>query len=251
VLGLPANWTEQLRAHAAARGFDLVVVQQPAVAYAALSMAMQQHDPVLVFAWCRYSSGTEEDARFENTDVVRLCEDGFEDALLMAGMEWDEAALNRQVEAVEEPPGPEFASVRLAYEQAAVDFAELVFLDAARQSAAESPYQPATAVYTILRRMNEIAQRWLANEIAPPLDPHFREAGLVHSSDISTMSKIKFGAHYERTYDGRSIMLGPHVKRGKSSPRQCLRIYYWRDEARRRIVVGHIGRHLPTQADPH
>jgi hypothetical protein len=251
VPGLPADWTEQLRAHAAARGFDLVVVQQPAVAYASLSRLIQQHAPVLAFAWCKFSAGTEEDARLENMDVVRLYEETFEDVLLMALLEWDEAALNRPAEAAEEPVGPDFASVRLAHEQAELDFTELIFLDEARQSAAESPYQPATAVYTILGRMNEIARRWLANEITPPLDAHFREAGLVHSNDISTTSKIKFGGHYERTYEGSTIRLGPHVKRGRGSPRQCLRIYYWRDETQRRIVVGHIGRHLPTQADPH
>ncbi|MHB8687544.1 MAG: hypothetical protein ACYDB4_10165 [Candidatus Dormibacteraceae bacterium] len=249
--GLPANWIEQLRAHAAARGFDLVVVQQPAVAYASLSRLLQQHSPALAFAWCKYSAGTEEDGRFENVEVVRLFEESFDDVLLMAGLEWDEAALNRQVQAVEDPVGRDFASVRLAYDQAVIDFTELVFLDEAQQSAAGSPYQPAAAVYTILGRMNEIARRWSASEITPPLDPHFRDAGLVHSNDISTTSKIKFGAHYERTYEGRTIMLGPHVKRGRGSPRRCLRIYYWRDETKRRIVVGHVGRHLPTQADPH
>ncbi len=40
-------------------------------------------------------------------------------------------------------------------------------------------------------------------------------------------------------------MLGPHIVLGIGSPDTCARIYLYLDKERHRVVVGHVGRHLP------
>ena len=47
------------------------------------------------------------------------------------------------------------------------------------------------------------------------------------------------------TYQGRSIFIEPHVKKGKTdnSP-DCVRVYFAYDKVTDRIVIGHVGNHL-------
>jgi hypothetical protein len=59
--------------------------------------------------------------------------------------------------------------------------------------------------------------------------------------DVSTTAKQKFAEDYQRSYRGRRIMLGPHFRR---DGRQLVRVYCFLDEVERRVVVGHVGRHL-------
>ena len=65
--------------------------------------------------------------------------------------------------------------------------------------------------------------------------------GLDWARDVSEPARQKFPAHYQRRYEGRTIELGPHVRR---TGRQLLRIDRYLDPARRVVVVGHVGGHL-------
>ena len=68
------------------------------------------------------------------------------------------------------------------------------------------------------------------------------EAGIkkLRARDVGDDAKRR-SADYQRTYQGRPVMLGPHFRRGG---RQLLRVYCYLDETARRVVVGHVGGHL-------
>ena len=69
--------------------------------------------------------------------------------------------------------------------------------------------------------------------------PGFRE-------DISATSKQQHTRHYDRRLeDGSVIQLGPHLDAGGNGGR----IYFYLDESRRKVVVGHVGKHLPGKRD--
>ena len=61
------------------------------------------------------------------------------------------------------------------------------------------------------------------------------------SGTSSASAKQKYAEDYRRSYMGRPIMLGPHFRR---DGRQLVRVYCFLDEEERRVVVGHVGRHL-------
>ncbi len=46
-------------------------------------------------------------------------------------------------------------------------------------------------------------------------------------------------------FDGQDIDITPHIKIGSREPK-CLRVHFWVDRDRRRIVVGHFGNHMDT-----
>ena len=54
----------------------------------------------------------------------------------------------------------------------------------------------------------------------------------------------RFPHEYERTYLGKRIVLGPHIRLGRGSPEACCRIYFYFDEEAGVCVVGHVGNHL-------
>lgn len=69
--------------------------------------------------------------------------------------------------------------------------------------------------------------------------PGFRE-------DISDTAKQQFRRHYDRRLeDGTTIQLGPHLEAGGNGGR----IYFYVDVAERRVIVGHVGKHLPGRRD--
>jgi hypothetical protein len=72
----------------------------------------------------------------------------------------------------------------------------------------------------------------------------FEEAGLPFKADVSQTALGKYPQEYRRSYDGKTVMLGPHIAFGAGTPRTCVRIYFYIDEAARRFVVGHVGNHL-------
>jgi hypothetical protein len=51
------------------------------------------------------------------------------------------------------------------------------------------------------------------------------------------LRKLQYG---DQEYD-----ITPHVKHGNQEPK-LVRIHFAFDEAKRKIVVGHIGRHIPN-----
>lgn len=60
-----------------------------------------------------------------------------------------------------------------------------------------------------------------------------------------TTRNNKWMALRQQVYNGKTIDITPHVKYGNKPPK-VLRVYYYADRERRRIVIGHCGDHLPN-----
>ena len=90
-------------------------------------------------------------------------------------------------------------------------------------------------------RLDSVAADWAADRLPADFAVEARARGLDWARDVSEPARQKFPADYQRRYDGRTIQLGPHIRR---TGRQLLRIYCYLDPARRVVVVGHVGGHL-------
>lgn len=141
------------------------------------------------------------------------------------------------------------ASVYEAVRVAAEDTRRLRFLPEALDSAWDSQYQQPERVYDALIAMDEIAQGWAAGSLPDGIAKAFAERGLDLAGDISESAQEMFRDDYLREYDGRQILLGPHVRFGHGPPSKMLRIYFYRDDTRRMFVIGHVGSHLRGHRD--
>jgi hypothetical protein len=68
---------------------------------------------------------------------------------------------------------------------------------------------------------------------------------LTWTESKETKRDNKLMAEWRLVYEGREIDITPHVKWGDTAPR-LLRVHFWVDRNRKRIVVGHCGDHLDT-----
>ncbi len=117
----------------------------------------------------------------------------------------------------------------------------LVILPEAERSAAEWRFDRADLVELDLARLDTVAASWAAGALRGDFNAACRELGLDWVRDVSASAKQKYADDYRRSYKGRPIMLGPHFRR---DGRQLVRVYCYLDEEDRRVVVGHVGRHL-------
>lgn len=117
----------------------------------------------------------------------------------------------------------------------------LVILPEAERSARAWQYDRADLVWADLVKLDSVAADWAAGRLGEDLSAAARARGLDWARDVSENARQKFAADYQRRYDGRPVMLGPHLRR---SGRQILRIYCYLDRPRHRIVIGHVGGHL-------
>ncbi|HZE66970.1 MAG TPA: hypothetical protein VE081_10090 [Sporichthyaceae bacterium] len=145
------------------------------------------------------------------------------------------------VEALEEEliPDSVLDAVRIARERCP----HLVILEEAFTSAALSKYEDPERVLANLLLMEQIGDDWNSGEL--PDGPHeaFQQRCSGYHSALHG-AQVPFEAAYRRSFEGREVTLGPHIARGHGPETAVLRIYWWFDEVRRRIVVGHVGGHL-------
>ena len=116
-----------------------------------------------------------------------------------------------------------------------------MFLPEAERSATEWRYDRVDLVEGDLERLDAVAADWAAGALRVDFGTACRDRGLDWVRDVSITAKQKFAEDYQRSYRGRPIMLGPHLRR---DGRQLVRVYCFLDEVERRVVVGHVGRHL-------
>lgn len=140
----------------------------------------------------------------------------------------------------EEPP----ASVGEATERAAARAQNLVFLQEALSAAWRSPYQQPERILRALLALDEVAGAYRRGEMGRSIKAECEARGLPYRSHTSQTARGKYRREYERSYEGRTIQLGPHIAFGVGPPRTCARIYFYIDEETRRFVVGHVGGHL-------
>jgi len=136
------------------------------------------------------------------------------------------------------------AAYRLAREEAP---SNVVFLPEVDDSvAAFSSYKLPRRLYEALTAVNEVATAWADNELSTGFGEFFASRGYEYSKSNPAATAKKTRKSYQRRVDGELMTMEPHLKVDQStSPDQCLRIYWWRDDSARRLVVGHVGRHLP------
>lgn len=120
----------------------------------------------------------------------------------------------------------------------------LVVLPEAYESASETRYRHIVRAIAALRAIGEVAEGWHTNQLGMSFDAAFNERGF----DMRPVGEATQGRHpneYGRTFEGRRVLLGPHVAIGDGGSTDTIfRAYWYLDEAERRFVLGHVGRHL-------
>ncbi|MGQ0464609.1 MAG: hypothetical protein ACT4QG_04730 [Sporichthyaceae bacterium] len=116
----------------------------------------------------------------------------------------------------------------------------LVLLEEAFTSAGRSSYDDPERVLANLLLMEQIGADWASGELVDGPHEAFQQRcsgyhGGLHGAQLPNVDR------YTRSYEGRSIVLGPHIARGHGADKSILRIYWYLDEARQRIVIGHVG----------
>jgi len=141
-------------------------------------------------------------------------------------------------------------SVLEAVQRAAADAQHLVFTDAARESAADSPYRRPAEILDALRKLDELAGRFGAGEMGASPAQVATELGLTWKQNVSELARSRNPHHYAVTHDGNRLELGPHIALGSGSgagfiARIYLHVADGSADVPRGIYVGHVGRHLP------
>jgi hypothetical protein len=126
----------------------------------------------------------------------------------------------------------------------------LVFTDAARESAADSPYRRPVEILETLHKLDDIAGRFAAGEMGASLAQAATEAGLTWRQNVSELARSRNPHAYAVTHDGHRLELGPHVALGSGSgagfiARIYLHVADGSGDVPRGLYVGHVGRHLP------
>ena len=99
-------------------------------------------------------------------------------------------------------------------------------------------------VFSILKALDNAVGEWRSDRFPlAGLRSYLRdELGLDYVAGISENAEQKFGSDYTITHNGKTIVLGPHVRHGRG--RTLLRIYLHVDEATKSMLVGKVTRHL-------
>lgn len=143
-------------------------------------------------------------------------------------------------------------SVEAALAQAADSCKNLVLLDSAFEAAKKSPFKRPAEILSALSDLDEIAKDWTKQRDAKgtggDLLQHLKDKGWGKraSMHISNTTKAKEGTHYEFEYNGARQMFEPHVTIGSGDANYCASIHFILDQKTGKIVIGHVGRHLPN-----
>lgn len=142
-------------------------------------------------------------------------------------------------------------SVLEAVERAAARTEHLVFTDAARESAADSPYRRPQEILDTLLLLEELAALYSdPSGFGRSLQQAATERGLTWRQDVSELARSRHPQHYTVTHEGHRLDLGPHVAIGSGSgagfiARIYLHVADGSGDVPRGLYVGHVGRHLP------
>ena len=144
------------------------------------------------------------------------------------------------------------ASVVEALEVAAPRCKNLEILDTATSAATTSPFQRPYDVFRALIDLNEIVDVWIKSRdekgSGGDLLQHLRDRGWGKRSSmhISDTTRGKFRSHYEFEYQGKRQLFEPHITIGAGDPNSCASIHFIFDQERLKMIVGHVGKHLPN-----
>lgn len=133
---------------------------------------------------------------------------------------------------------------RLAVDEAGK---HVTYLPPATDSVEEfASYKVPRRLYEALTSISDAADAWQAGTLGPGFGQFFADRGYDFSQNNPAASDRRTKAQYVRTYNGRKVSMEPHLKVDQAtSPDQCLRVYWYRDDDGKLLVIGHVGRHLP------
>jgi hypothetical protein len=153
---------------------------------------------------------------------------------------------------VEEAEELSFSSVSEAAAAAAERCRNLEILQTATSAAEASPFQRPYDIFKALTDLDEIVDAWSKNRkekgSGGDLLQHLRDRGWGKRSSmhISDTSRGKLRCHYEFEYQGKKQLFEPHITMGAGDPNSCASIHFIFDQERLKMIVGHIGKHLPN-----
>jgi hypothetical protein len=132
------------------------------------------------------------------------------------------------------------------------DFENLVVLETALQSAEASPFRRPSEIYDALRDLDIVAQDWSAQRklkgAGGDLRQHLinRGWGKRCSLQISDTTRSRYRNNYTFEYKRERKLFEPHITIGSGDPNMCASIHFILDQEAGKIVVAHVGRHLPN-----
>jgi hypothetical protein len=139
-------------------------------------------------------------------------------------------------------------SLGAAIEEAA-DLAHLVVLPAAIEQARAWPFLQPAKVLDHLRTLDALVGRWQQGVLRESLHAAILNAGLPWARDVSASAHRRFPQDYTVRWEGRSLLLGPHLRYGTGPPTRQCRIYCAVVADPRTLVIGHVGAHLRGHRD--
>ena len=185
------------------------------------------------------SQRAEVDLRSELEDVRRQFH------LVYASSEIDGDMDPGEVEPLDIPPALDVADAfRLAVDRAGD---HVFYLESAHDSVADfTSYANPDRLYEALALVNEAAELWAADQLTSGFGAYFHSHGWEYGQKNPAAVSKPTKHHYQRQWNGATVTMKPHLKVDQAtSPDQCLRIYWYTDEATKTLVIGHVGRHLP------
>src|SRR3954454_1765846 len=150
-------------------------------------------------------------------------------------------------ETAEEPP----ATVLEAVERATDESTHLRFAPRAFETAADSPFRRPGLVLKTLRQLDQLAAKFAAGDMGMSLSQAAAGLGITqYKQGVSELARTRYEKDYTFTFEGRELLVGPHVGLGSGSgaafvARVYLHAHEGGDGLDRGLIVAVVGRHLP------
>jgi hypothetical protein len=172
---------------------------------------------------------------------------------LLEEVEQERDELRREVEALQaalELASAETSGPGSVYE-ALVAFAErdpggIVLLPAAFESAQRASFRRPHRAQEVLEAIGELGEAYHSGTLDTDFESFLRFRG-VKLGYVSSGVRKMHPDEYTRIHGGRTIELSDHAKVGTGPPTNHFRVYWYRDEETRTLVIGHVGNHLPNK----
>jgi hypothetical protein len=144
------------------------------------------------------------------------------------------------------------SSVEAAVQYASSTSQNLIVLESALTSAQQSPFQRPAEILEALKDLDGVASAWQKRRDqhgkGGDIRQHLRDRGWGKrcSMHISDTTRNQYGSSYRFDYDGRREMFEPHITLGSGDANSCASIHFIFDQQKGKVVVAHVGRHLPN-----
>lgn len=179
---------------------------------------------------------------------VRRLNDELDDVVGMLADRWD-AEVAEGLRLMSSQSRSEPQSMGEAIERASSELVNLVVLPEALDQARQWQFLQPAKVFRHLCMLDSLVARWRSNRLKEGLHVAAQAAGLPWARDVSTSAHRLFPQDYTVWWNGRQLLLGPHLKYGSGPPTRQCRVYCAVVEEDKAVVVGHIGRHLRGARD--